>query len=333
MASQQKYNCIITGAGGFVGQALAASLLADPAITSLTLTDIVAPPIPPHDNSKSDNIKTHSIAADLTSLATCQSIFTKDLNLVYLLHGIMSSAAEANLELGLAVNLDSTRLILDHLRTANNPDVIVIFAGSTAVYGPPPSPEYTMSERDAPNPQGSYGAQKHMCETLLDDYSRRGLLDGRTCRLPTVMVRPGKPTGAASSFASGVFREPLAGVKAILPVGQKTEMWICSPRTVVRNLMLARSIAKAKFGGSRIVNLPGRTVSVEEMLGVLESVGGQKARQLVVEERDAQIERIVETWPPRFDVGRAKALGFVEDGGLEGTVREYLEDYGGDEKH
>ena len=327
MDPRQKINCIITGAGGFVGQALAAALLSDPFLSSLTLTDIAAPPIPPHNPH---NATTHSVAADLTSPSTCQSLFTKDFNLIYLLHGIMSSAAEANLPLGMAVNLDSTRHILDHLRAAN-PGVVVIFAGSTAVYGPPPldKPGYAMTERDAANPQGSYGAQKHMCETLLDDYSRRGLLDGRTCRLPTVLVRPGKPTGAASSFASGVFREPLAGEKAVLPVGTGTELWVCSPRTVVRNLVLARGVEGATFGGSRVVNLPGRTVSVEEMLRVLEKVGGRGARELVVEERDEKVARIVETWPPRFDVSRAKGLGFVEDGGLEQTVREYVEDYGG----
>lgn len=241
----------------------------------------------------------------------------------------MSSTAESDLQLGLAVNLDSIRQILDHLR-ATTPGAVVVFASSTAVYGPPPSPSYAMSEHDAPNPQSSYGAQKHMCETLLDDYSRRGLLDGRTCRLPTVLVRPGKPTGAASSFASGLFREPLAGVKAVLPVRRETEMWVCSPRTVARNLVLAGRVPKEKkWGRSRIVNLPGRTVSVEEMLRVLETVGGREARELVVEERDENIERIVETWPPRFDIGRARELGFVEDGELERTVREYLGDYGG----
>lgn len=240
----------------------------------------------------------------------------------------MSSAAESNLELGLAVNLDSTRLIFDLLRKIN-PGVMVIFASSTAVYGPPPSKGYQMSEADAPNPQGSYGAQKHICETLLDDYSRRGLLDGRVCRLPTVMVRPGKPTGAASSFASGIFREPLAGVKAHLPVKRETEMWICSPRTVVRNLVLARSVPGDVFGRSRIVNLPGVTVTVQDMLEALNAVGGEKMSELVEERRDEAVERIVDTWPPRFDVSRAKDLGFLDDGPLERTVREYMEDYGG----
>ena len=155
------------------------------------------------------------------------------------------------------------------------------------------------------------------------------MLDGRVCRLPTVTVRPGKPTGAASSFASGIFREPLAGVKAELPVSKETELWICSPRTVVSNLVMARSIPRERFEMSRIVNLPGVTVRVEEMLEALEAVGGKAARELVVEKRDKATESIVASWPSRFDVKKAKGLGFLEDGPLDRTLREYIEDYGG----
>lgn len=183
--NEQGINCIITGAGGFVGQALASALLADPAVARLTLTDVVEPPVPA--KPAQTPVQTRAVKADLTDLETCKSIFTPDLTLVYLLHGIMSGQAEADLELGLRVNLDSTRQILDLLR-ATNPGVKVVFTGSTAVYGPPRSREWKVSELDAPAPRTSYGAQKHICETLLDDYSRRGLLDGRICRLPTVSI-------------------------------------------------------------------------------------------------------------------------------------------------
>ena len=141
-------------------------------------------------------------------------------------------------------------------------------------------------------------------------------------------MRPGKPTGAASSFASGIFREPLNGEKSILPVSRDLKLWICSPRTVIRNLIHARDLLKADFGTSRIVNLPGKTVSVNEMLQALENVAGRKAVDLVEEKRDEATEKIVESWPTSLDTSLAKDLGFHDDGSLEQTLEAYLEDYG-----
>lgn len=162
-----------------------------------------------------------------------------------------------------------------------------------------------------------------MVETLLNDYSRRGLLDGRIVRLPTVIVRPGKPTAAASSFASGIVREPLKGEKSILPVKPELEMWVCSPATVVKNLVYVKDIPKEKYGLSRTVNLPGRTVTVVEILEALEQVGGKEARKLVVEERDPETEKIVDGWPARFDTKLAGEMGFFEDVELSETVRVF----------
>ena len=183
MSDPDRINCIITGAGGFIGQALASALLDDPLVSKLILTDVFEPSLP-KSKSKS-KAETRCLGADLTSLDTCKSLFTSDLNLIYILHGIMSSASEANFELGLKVNLDSTRQILDVLRQTN-PGVKVIYPSSLAVYGPPATSTSKITELNTPVPGTSYGAQKHICETLLDDYSRRGLLDGRVCRLPTV---------------------------------------------------------------------------------------------------------------------------------------------------
>lgn len=139
-----------------------------------------------------------------------------------------------------------------------------------------------------------------------------------------VVVRPGAPTGAASSFCSGIFREPLKGEKSTLPVSRKVEVWICSPKTVVKNLIHARDIPKAHFGQSRIVNLPGITVTVQDMLDALEKVGGQKALDLIEDQRDEAVEMIVESWPVSFDTSRAKELGFAGDGTLEQTLRDYM---------
>ena len=176
-------NIIVTGAGGFIGQALASALVADYAVSKLTLTDVSEPPRPTKEAHHS--VETHCVAADLTSVETCRSLLTPDLTVIYLLHGLMSGAAEANLELGLAVNLDSMRHILDTLRNVN-PGAKVVFPSSCAVYGPPESAEALITERDVPLPGTSYGAQKLITETLLNDFSRRGLLDGRILRLPTV---------------------------------------------------------------------------------------------------------------------------------------------------
>lgn len=183
MGPQTEINCIITGAGGFIGQALASALLADPLVSKLTLTDVFEPTLPKTDADS--KVETQCLKADLTSVEACQALFTTDHNLIYVLHGIMSGAAEADFELGLKVNLDATRQVFDVLRQTN-PGVKVIYPSSLAVYGPPATTTTKITELDTPVPGTSYGAQKHICETLLDDYSRRGFLDGRTCRVPTV---------------------------------------------------------------------------------------------------------------------------------------------------
>ena len=140
-------------------------------------------------------------------------------------------------------------------------------------------------------------------------------------------MRPGKPTGAASSFASGIFREPLKGEQAVLPVSKDLDIWICSPRTVVKNLLLARKIPPEHYrGSSRIVNLPGITVSVQQMLDALKAVGGEKALSLVKEERDEGTQKIVESWPTKLNTEKANALGFIDDGPLERTLKEYVGD-------
>ena len=243
----------------------------------------------------------------------------------------MSGAAEANLELGLEVNVDSMRYITDVLRAQQkerSKPAVVVFPSSLAVFGPSGEGE-VVNERTITLPQSSYGAQKSLVETLLNDFSRRGLIDARIVRLPTIIVRPGKPTGAASSFCSGIIREPLNGEVGVLPVKKDLALWICSSRTIIKNLVKASSISAERFGkgGSRIVNLPGSTVTVQEMLDALGKVGGLKALDLVQEEYDESVERIVGSWPARFDTKRAKELGFEDDVGLEQLFRDYVEDY------
>ena len=320
-------NILITGAGGFIGQCLGAALMVDPAVNSLLLTDVAEPSTPTPPKGQTRACKVSTIAADLTKLEDCQALLSSGLSHVYLLHGIMSGAAEANLELGLAVNVDSMRNILDTLRRAQ-PGIRVIFPSSLAVFGQTPQ-DFVVDENTMPLPQSSYGAQKYISETLLNDYSRRGLLDGMIVRLPTIIVRPGKPSGAASSFCSGIIREPLNGDNSILPVPTSLKLWVCSTRTVIRNLLIARDVPHEIIASrSRVFDLPGITVTVQDMLDALVSIGGKQALDLVENKHDETIERIVGSWPARFDIRRAVELGFQVDGPLERTFQEYLDDFG-----
>lgn len=316
---------LITGAGGYVGQELTAALLASSPNATVTLTDVIAPTIPTSATQHGSRAK--SIQADLTSPSEVDQLINPSnpnnpYDTVYLLHGIMSSGSEANFELGIRVNLDATRYILDRLRSTM-PGVKVIFTSSLAVYGRAPA-GFVIDENNFPSvPSSSYGSQKLIVETLLNDYSRRGFVDGRAVRLPTVTVRAGKPTQAASSFASDIIREPFNGNKAVLPVSRETEVWICSPYTVVKNLLHAREIPKEAFGESRSVNLPGLKVTVQEMLDALEKIGGPERRALVEERYDADIDRIVQTWTPEFRTERAFRLGFEGDIPMVENIRQY----------
>ena len=192
-----------------------------------------------------------------------------------------------------------------------------------AVYGgelPPVVLDSTML-----TPQTSYGPQKAIGELLLNDYSRRGFVDGRVLRLPTISVRPGRPNQAASSFASGIIREPLAGLEAVCPVGRDTRLWLLSPRQAIECLIAGHELPAAALGASRNLNLPGVSVSVGEMVAALERAAPAAVRHIRWQP-DPAIERIVGTWPAAWDTGRARALGLAGDPGFDSILRAYLED-------
>ncbi|KAI5464944.1 hypothetical protein BGZ63DRAFT_379055 [Mariannaea sp. PMI_226] len=311
-------NILVTGAAGFIGQTIISPLLASDPALHLTLTDVVEPPVPAHTSNR-----VTSVAKDLTDPVAIEELLgAHRFDAVYILHGLMSFGSESNLDLGLGVNVDSIRGLLDFLRK-HQPGTTVVFASSTAVYGPNEGEVTEMGT--VPLPQGSYGAEKLIVELLLNDYSRRGLLDGRIVRLPTVVVRPGKPSAAASSFASGIVRESLQGIPNILPVSRDLGIWICSPATVVKNLVKVKGIPAERFGTSRIVNLPGITVSVQDILDAVEKVGGKEALACVREEIDPDIDRLVGSWSAKFDVSRAYSLGLEPDGELIEAVRAFAD--------
>jgi nucleoside-diphosphate-sugar epimerase len=325
---QPSMTILITGAAGFIGQALTAALIKESPSAKIILTDVVEPPTPSTECGSKPAATVQSLAADLTSKCVCDDLFTSDLTHVYLLHGIMSGAAESNYDLGFRVNVDSMRYVADALtRHSKKVPTKVVFPSSLAVFGPA-QPEDIITEDTMPQPQSSYGTEKAMVELLFNDLSRRGMIDVRIVRLPTIIVRPGKPTGAASSFCSGIIREPLNGEASDLPVPTSFKLWVSSTRTVIRNLVLAKDVPAAAFGsGSRIVNLPGITVTVEQMLQTLVEVGGEKLRGLINVKHDAIVKKIVGSWPAIFDVAKAKKLGFRDDVPLSQAIRDYIEDY------
>lgn len=309
---------LITGAGGFVGQILAKKLVETDPSTTLILADVNQPSNP----TSSKDVQ--CTAADLTKLSACEDLIAQEPDAIYVLHGIMSSGSEANLELGLNVNFESVRQLLDVVRK-KRPGIKVVFTSSCAVFGRKAVQNVATETDIVPMPESSYGTQKLMIEFLLNDYSRRGLIDGRVVRLPTVFVRAGAPTAAASSFVSGIVREPVHGKESELPVDPSIGIWLTSPRTLATNLVHAIKVPAEKFGHFRQVLLPGYTATSGEILDALEKVAGKETRALVKEKRDEATQRIVLSWPAKYDTARAKELGFSEDVGLEQTIRDFID--------
>ncbi|KAK4083420.1 hypothetical protein Purlil1_10657 [Purpureocillium lilacinum] len=306
---------LITGAGGFVGQALAEQLLNDR--HQVHLTDIVEPTVPP--------------AATNRQNATCSKadlyeqpgvVLSKDLDAVYAFHGIMSAGSEDNFDLGYRVNLHSTLRLLEEIRKTC-PGVRFVYASSCAAYGQPlPS---MPSEATVCTPQSSYGTQKIMIEAAVNDYNRRGHIVGFTLRFPSITVRPGKPTQAASSWMSGIIREPLQGQESVLPCPDDFKCWLCSPRTLVRNLVLCLTLPPDCMSPHvRQVLLPGITETVGSMLQALRDVGGEEAVRLVRrEDATPEIKAMLDSWPYEFDISRALAIGFVPDQAFRDTVEDF----------
>ena len=308
---------LITGAGGFIGQFLTKELLKDYSNT-LVLTDVIECPIP--KGSKNPQNAT-VVKADLLQ---DRSMVTKDLDAIYLFHGIMSSGSEANFDLGLKVNVDSTKAMLETIRHTC-PGIRVIYSSSQAVYGRP-FPD-VITEDVFPTPEGSYGAEKLICEILINDYTRKGFISGYSLRFPTVCVRPGKPSAAASSFISGIIREPLDGKECVVPIkDRKFPSWVCSPKTLIANLMHALTLpGDALPSHKRTVNSPGLLATVQDMRDALAKVCGEDKLEYVKEEHDEPVAKILYSWAYNFDNKLAYSLGYKADVSFEQSVREYVE--------
>lgn len=317
---------IITGGAGFLGARLARRLLERGALQSadgragsidrIVLVDVTTPPA-------LDDPRVSAVTGDLSDPALAGRLVDADTTSVFHLAAIVSGMAEADFDLGMRINVDATRNLLEACR-ASGRCPRVVFTSSVAVFGGT-LPE-RISETTALNPQTSYGVEKAIGELLLADYTRKGFVDGRALRLPTISVRPGRPNAAASSFASGIIREPLNGEEAICPVGPDARMWLASPDTAIETLIAAHELPSAALGNCRWINAPGISVTVGDMVAALERCAGPEVARRVRWQADPTIERMVRGWPGDGDNTRARALGFPVDAGIDAIIEQYMQE-------
>ncbi len=321
---------LITGGSGFLGARLARTLLArgrldGRRIEQVVLADQAAAP------------------ADLLADARVQGRVGKLLDHasglrgeafdgIFHLASAVSGECEADFDLGMGSNLDSTRALLDALRLRQQGGAAatkLVFSSSIAVFGPDPAYPFPplVGDDTLPTPQTSYGAQKHICEHLIADYTRKGFIDGRAARLVTVTVRPGRPNGAASSFFSGIIREPLAGEQGLLPVDTSVSHAMASPQSMVDGLVKVYEASREAFVGRTALTMPGLNVTVQQMLDALAKVAGPRVRALVKLQRDERVAAIVANWPRGVTAKRAAALGIQAESSFEEIIRKYIADH------
>jgi nucleoside-diphosphate-sugar epimerase len=316
---------LITGAAGMIGRKLIERLVIDRAlgdqpIEKLTLVDIVAPARPA---GFSDHVKTR--AADLATAGVAEKAISERPEVVFHLAGVVSGEAETDFEKGYRVNLDGTRALLEAIRAAGGGyKPKLVFTSSIAVFGAP-FPE-AISDDFHLTPLTSYGTQKAICELLLADYTRRGILEGVGIRLPSIVVRPGKPNKAASGFFSGIIREPLSGQEAVLPVADSVLHWHASPRSAVGFLIHAAGLTHAQLGDRINLTMPGVCCTVGEQIAALRRIAGDKVADRIRRAPDELVERIVAGWPRRFDTRRSLALGFKVEATFDDIIRVHIED-------
>ncbi|MBF0680783.1 MAG: SDR family oxidoreductase [Devosia sp.] len=317
---------LVIGAAGMIGRKLVGALLerghlGGEDINGLTLVDIVAPERP----ATFPSAKT--IAADLSAPGSAATLLEDRPDVIFHLAAIVSGEAEADFDKGHRINLDGTRYLLEAIRQAGQGGAYrprLIFTSSIAVFGEPLPAE--IPDEQALTPLTSYGTQKAIGELLLADYSRRGFVDGIGIRLPTIAIRPGKPNKAASGFFSGIIREPLAGIEAILPVSEDVRHWFASPRAAVNFLLHAAEMDSSSLGQRRSLTMPGLAATVGEEIAALRRVAGDRAVSLIRHQPDPVIAGIVAGWPQAFAAKRALALGFAAETSFDDIIRAYIED-------
>lgn len=315
----------ITGAAGMIGRKLTARLVNDGAlngapIEKLTLLDVTAPTKP---EIFSGAIET--VAGDIAEPAGLRKLVASRPDVIFHLAAVVSAEAELDFDKGIRINLDGTRALLDAVRgVGDGYRPRLVFTSSIAVFGAP-FPQAIADDFHL-TPLTSYGTQKAASELLLADYTRRGFLSGVGIRLPSIVVRPGKPNKAASGFFSSIIREPLAGQEAVLPVEDTVRHWHASPRTAVGFLVHAAGLDGAKLGPRINLTMPGVCCTVAEQIAALRRIAGDKVAARIRREPDPLIARIVAGWPSRFDPQRALALGFRGDPSFDDIIRVHIAD-------
>ncbi|MFM9925464.1 D-erythronate dehydrogenase [Variovorax sp. H27-G14] len=323
---------VITGGAGFLGARLARTLLARgqlslagapaQAIAGITLVDRAPPPA---DLAADSRIT--AVTGDLNAQLAPDADATvwRDAHAIFHLAAAVSGECEADFDLGMRSNFAATHALLERVRALGTKPVLV-FASSLAVFGDSPEQPLprVLDDHTLPTPQTSYGIQKFIGEQLLADFTRKGFVRGRSVRLMTVSVRPGKPNGAASGFFSGMVREPLAGLPAACPVPDATPVAIASPARTIEGILRAAEATDAQWGPRTALNLPSLATTVGEMTAALERVAGKAATALLDRTPDPAIQRIVKTWPGHIETARANALGLTADASFDDVIRDYV---------
>ncbi|KAI0387765.1 NAD(P)-binding protein [Hypomontagnella monticulosa] len=316
-------NILITGAGGFIGPLLASRLLNDPGYRVI-LTDLVDPVIPSGVKHPENATALKGDICDPSFVTTILDA-AAPLHAVFLFHGIMSAGSEANWDLSLRVNVNSVRDLLLALKD-RFPGVRVIYSSSQAVYGRP-LPAGKVTDDVTPTPEGTYGAHKLMTEVFINDMHRRGFIDAFSLRFPTVSVRPGRPTNAASSFLSGMIREPMAGVECVIPIQDRAfKSFLISPDTLQENLIRVLNMESEKLPKHiRHINVPGISVSIQELMDALAKYGGEDKLKYLKEVSDSDLERILRSWAPELDTTTPLKLGLIKDESADTLVKQYVD--------
>lgn len=319
---------VITGGTGFLGRRLAQKLLEQGTLigsrgTAETVETVVlfdaVPPLP----TLLADARLKVVTGDITDRPLLSQVITPATTSVFHFAAVVSAAAEADFDLGMRVNLMGTLAVLDTCRALPHPPRLV-FTSSIATFGGPlPA---VVDDTVPQTPQNSYGSQKVIGELLVHEYSRKGFVDGRSVRLPTIVVRPGTPNLAASSFASSIIREPLSGLEAVCPVTPETRLAILSPRRAVEAFIRAHDLPAAAWESYRSFNIPGLSVTVMEMVEALRHAAGDQAVERIRWQPDATIQRIVGSWPGAFTSPRALQLGFQADDNMAAIVQAFIED-------
>ncbi|WP_300242852.1 D-erythronate dehydrogenase [Pseudomonas sp.] len=320
-------NILVTGAAGFLGRRLIEALLQRGTLTDRhgqlqpikRITAFDREPV-----QGLDDPRVQVKEGDISDEQVLAKLIDADTDSIFHLAAVVSSQAEGDFELGMRVNFSATQGLLERARQLGSCPKWVM-TSSVAVFGGQ-LPE-NVDDDQVWAPQSSYGTQKAMNDLLLADYSRRGFVDGRSLRMPTIVVRPGKPNLAASSFASGIIREPLSGQASVCPVALDTQLWLMSPARAIANLIHGHELAAERLSQGRVINMPGLSLTVAQMIDALREVAGDEVAQRIQLRPDARIERIVGSWPGAFSARYASELGFTADEDFIGVIRQFIQDY------